>query len=100
MIEVEGAAPPCRSLCPSDDDMRRLLILVVLALGFGATACGNTCDDAVDKLDECGLDTSQAEYEECNEYEECTAECVNDASCSDLENVSDPLLACFVKCGE
>jgi hypothetical protein len=82
--------------------MRRPPILALVLLAFGTSACGSTCDDAVDKLDECGLETSQAEAEaeECNEDQECAAECINDASCSDLENLSDSLMSCFVKCGE
>jgi hypothetical protein len=84
--------------------MKRLLILCVMALGFGATACGNACDDAVDKLDECGIDTSEAEdqAEECNEKDECAAECFNDASCSEIKELfagmSNSLATCAAKC--
>lgn len=75
--------------------MKRLLI-VVMMLGLGATACGNACDDAVDKLEECGADTSGVDADECNEQDECAAECINDASCAEIEDGS--VLDCISKC--
>lgn len=71
--------------------MRILLCGVVMALGMAAVGCSNNeCEDAMDKIDECGLDLgsdkpSDDEIDECNAEAECGAKCFNDNSCADIK---------------
>jgi hypothetical protein len=76
-------------------------ILLATLLAFSAVACGgNDCDDAVDKLDECGA-TEGLEVDgdaECSGAAECTSKCINDATCDELENGSEKLSGCMADC--
>jgi hypothetical protein len=74
--------------------MKRLLLAVML--GALAVGCGNDCDDAVDKLEECGLDTSGADTDDCSGKSECAAGCINDASCDQIK--STDLNNSYYKC--
>jgi hypothetical protein len=76
--------------------MKRLVIAV--ALGLACFGCSNDCDDAKDKLEECGIEGNGAEIDtdECSEKDECAAGCVNDASCDELKNPD--LNGSFFKC--
>ena len=63
--------------------MKRILVAAVL--GLMAMACGDECDDAVDKLEECGFTGGDSDSdEECEGAAECVAKCINDAECSDI----------------
>ena len=78
--------------------MKRLLMVVVL--GLACFGCGNDCDDAVDKLEECGADVTSADTDDCSGQKECFAKCVNDASCDEIKgtktdgNFGKCVLAC------
>jgi len=85
---------------------------LVLILGLAAVGCGNNeCEDAADKMEECGIDggdsePSDDEISECKEDAECGAKCTNSASCSEIKAFfANPLEAndygeCLVKCAE
>jgi hypothetical protein len=76
--------------------MKRLLM--VLVLGLACFGCSNDCDDAVDKLDECGLPTGDVDADECDGQSECTAGCINDASCDEIKNGSEKFSNCILGC--
>lgn len=67
--------------------IKKILFAGLLALS--AVACGgDACDDAVDKLEECGItgEGSTSGDEECSGAGECFAECINDAECSEIKS--------------
>src|SRR6187402_3337711 len=65
-------------------------IFVVALLGLALVGCGNDCDDAVDHIEECGIaDFPEVDTSECSGANECTAKCINDASCDELKG-TDP----------
>ena len=80
-----------------------LLILAGLALG----GCSNNdCEDAADKLKECGLTTQGSSSSgDCSGASECAAKCINNASCEQLKGAdltsgtSSPYIECLAKCG-
>jgi hypothetical protein len=79
--------------------MKRLLMMV--ALGLACFACGNDCDEAADKLEECGYEgDGEANTEECDGANECFAKCVNDHSCAEINSadISGPFFACVAAC--
>lgn len=65
-------------------------ILLATLLAFSAVACGgDACDDAADKLEECGVTgegSSGSGDGECSGAGECVAECINDAECSEIKS--------------
>ena len=69
----------------------RTILAVVMALGLGVVGCGNNeCEDAADKIDECGINRGDSkpdddETNECNEKLECNSKCTNEASCADIK---------------
>ncbi|HEY3498146.1 MAG TPA: hypothetical protein VGK73_25785 [Polyangiaceae bacterium] len=73
-------------------------IFVVALLGLSAMACGNECDDAADKVEECGIaDTGGGDSGgSCEGVAECGAKCINEASCEDLKS-TDPENS-YIKC--
>lgn len=82
---------------------------LVLMLGLATVGCGNNeCEDAADKMEECGVSGGEAEpsddeISECNEDSECFAKCVNAASCSEIkasfnDGAMNDLTACVTKC--
>jgi len=79
--------------------IKKILLAGLLALS--AVACGgNDCDDAADKLEECGA-TGGAEADgdgECSGVAECAAKCVNDASCDEIKNSSEDYSSCMTAC--
>ena len=51
-----------------------------------ATGCGNDCDDAAARIDECGLENgSDVDLEECNDRAAAMADCMSGLSCDDLK---------------
>ena len=64
--------------------MKRLLMVVVL--GLACFGCGNDCDDAADKLEECGFTGGGGDVDssDCSGASECAAACINDASCDEI----------------
>lgn len=61
------------------------LVAVLVALAAALPACGDACDDARDHIDECGSPANPGnEDEACSGVVECSAECVNAASCDAL----------------
>jgi hypothetical protein len=79
--------------------MKRLLLAVVL--GALAVGCSNDCDDAVDKLEECGADVSGADTDDCDGASECVAGCINDASCEEIKStdINGKYFKCVAACG-
>lgn len=73
--------------------------LMALA-GVFATGCGNACDDAADKLAECAGIPGGAEAEgECSEAAECMAECINNATCEEINaTTQNSYHECVAKC--
>ena len=74
-----------------------LLASAFAALASMITGCGgDACDDAADKLEECGFTGGDSgdEDAECTGVSECAAECVNDASCEDITS-TDPTSSYF-----
>lgn len=68
-------------------------LLTALLVG-GPIGCGDACSEAAEKVEECGVREVDPEDEgadfECEGQIECSAECVNAATCADLQNWSDP----------
>jgi hypothetical protein len=74
-------------------------ILFAGLLALSAVACGgDECDDAVDKLEECGWkgEGGVNEDAECSGAGECFAKCVNDAECSEINSLD--INSNFYKC--
>jgi hypothetical protein len=71
--------------------IKKILLAGLLALS--AVACGgDDCEEAADKLEECGWkggegSGSTGEEGECSGAGECFAKCVNDAECSDINSL-------------
>lgn len=89
--------------------MKRVLVAVMtLGLGVATAGCGNNeCEDAADKLDECGFDLgdstpSDDDTQACNEKDECNAKCVNAGSCADIkaavEGTDNGVFKCWAAC--
>jgi len=59
---------------------------LVMMLGMGTMGCGDACDDAADKFEECFPDAETTEDgdAECTEQAECQADCLTSASCDDI----------------
>ena len=78
--------------------MRALARVAVLGFAVCASACDSACENANEKIeDECKDEIARAREnqmppglvisggsEECNEDEECIAECINDTDCASL----------------
>lgn len=68
--------------------------LAIISIGFLAAfgiGCGDACDDAIDKLEECGVDTSGGDGDsdvDCSGDAEKFAECINDADCDAIKDGS------------
>jgi len=78
-------------------------ILLAGMLAFSAVACGgNECDDAVDKLEECGVTggNSSGDTDECSGAGECVAKCINDAECSEIKgtDINSDYFKCVTAC--
>lgn len=76
-----------------------LAVIMMSSVGVLVTGCGNACDDAVDKLKDCGVSNVQ-EADECSEQAECAAACTEDASCDEIKaaTLDGPYFACVAKC--
>jgi len=80
-------------------DFRSVAIVLSSVLGLMAVACGNACDDAVDHLQECGVNAGSAEHDaDCTGQAECLAECINEASCEDMKNQVPSYRNCVSGC--
>lgn len=83
--------------------MRLLLGVALLLAGLSSTGCSDACTEASEKTEECGIVTEDVEDEDtavevdCDGAIECSAECVNQATCEDLQNRDDPESS-FAKC--
>ena len=78
-------------------------IFLAFALGLSVVGCGNNdCDDAVDKLKQCGFDTSSGGVDtgDCSGKSECAAKCINAASCSEItgQTTTGSYFTCLSKC--
>ena len=78
--------------------MKRLLMMVVL--GLACFACGNECDDAADKFEECGFEGEKGDTDECDGQSECVAKCTNEHSCTEINDptFSSPYWQCVANC--
>jgi len=81
--------------------MKTLFLALVLA--FSIVGCGNNdCDDAVDKLKQCGFDTGSGSVDsnDCSGKSECAAKCINAASCSEItgQTTTGSYFTCLSKC--
>ncbi len=67
--------------------VKLLAALGILALAAFNAGCGNACDDAVERAEECGitLDSDEVDTDACSDADECVAECYTGASCETLE---------------
>jgi hypothetical protein len=71
-----------------------LIIFGAFVVGCG----GDACDDAADKLEECGFsggDGGDADAE-CTEQAECVSNCIVDAECDDI--TSPTADSAYTKC--
>lgn len=80
---------------------------VALAFSLGVFGCsdddddgGNACQQALDKLESCGIDTTGVSSENCTGADKCTADCVNNAECSEMDGTGDgtDFAACVNAC--
>jgi hypothetical protein len=69
-------------------------------------ACGNNdCEDAKEKATDCGgavaaeaATISDDRAAECNEKDQCRAECVNNATCAEMAELEGPFVTCAIGC--
>lgn len=78
-----------------------LSTLALGALGALAIGCGsNPCEEAQEKLTECENTNINFKDDECSEAGECAAECINNASCEELnsQELNNPVAGCMLQC--
>lgn len=77
------------------------MVMTALLLG-GVLGCGNECDRALDKLEnECHFnEDSKGGVEQCEEFTECYARCLNEVSCEEIAypELDGPLNRCIQEC--
>jgi len=81
--------------------MRRVLTLMVALLLLAiAVGCGKSkCEEACDKLKECGVTLSMKCEGECaTSADECAADCVNKFSCDQIKNADPEYTKCVFGC--
>jgi hypothetical protein len=84
--------------------MKKLLGILMLA-GLALGGCGNNdCEDAADKVKECGAPSGSGSGDgECSGAAECVAKCVNNASCAEIKaedlDLNSPYFKCLAACG-
>ncbi|MBI2893559.1 MAG: hypothetical protein HYY06_08395 [Deltaproteobacteria bacterium] len=64
--------------------MKRVLAVVLVAgcLSLLGACGGDACDDAEEKLDECGLPSTVGSCDDATD--ECEADCINSHSCDEI----------------
>ena len=83
--------------------MLRVLTAICLCLLLAApfAGCGgNACDDACDKVEECG-GTCTVNSGTCDAKAECYASCIANATCAELVDILNPqnsYFQCLGKC--
>lgn len=79
-----------------------LWTLTLASLGALATGCGgDPCAEAQDKLKECNNENIKFSPDDsCSEAAECQAECINNASCEELnsQDLNSPVVGCVFQC--
>jgi hypothetical protein len=87
--------------------LSRIAAAALPVLFFAAAGCSSTvCDQALDHVEECGIQNAQLtdSGEECAEYAACSAECVLDAGCNDIQDAlalgENSLTDCVAVCGQ
>ena len=90
--------------------MKRMIVSILLsaalAMGTLAGCSGNACEEAADKLEDCGFTGSGAGGGgggdgECTADAECISNCILDASCSeilDFLNLESDYYLCLAEC--
>jgi hypothetical protein len=82
-----------------------LATMIIFPLSLTVMGCGDACDDAADKFEECYPDLPTGDDDDddadCTGNVECLAECVNDASCDDITAIppGESYSTCVVDCG-
>jgi hypothetical protein len=80
--------------------------VVALALPLSVSGCSDdedgesktVCEQAVSKLNYCGLDTTIVSSSSCTGTNRCVAECVNTISCDQIEIGSTEYTSCVSDC--
>jgi hypothetical protein len=92
-------------IVPASMAQTTLSLACLAAFALSAAGCTDACDEAAEKAEECGILPTTIEDDEvdldCDGALECSAECVNQATCADLQNRDDPDTAfhqCLVAC--
>ncbi|MCA9620265.1 MAG: hypothetical protein KC731_14685 [Myxococcales bacterium] len=80
-------------------------ICLLFITTLGAAGCSSTaCDDALDKVEDCGFEdvSLNADGEECAERAACQADCVLAGSCSEIQDAvtgqDNDVAACIAGC--
>lgn len=74
-------------------------VLAVAAISLGLAGCGgNACDDAADKWKECTGASADGDTGDCDGANKCAAECMNNASCDDINASLTGMDNAFVQC--
>jgi hypothetical protein len=80
--------------------IRSLIVILLGSVLLGG--CGSDpCEDAADKLAECGGVEGGSSDGECSGAAECVAECINNASCEEITSadLNSEYFNCVSKCG-
>ncbi|WP_437925312.1 hypothetical protein WMF37_40615 [Sorangium sp. So ce291] len=64
------------------------IIPLLFAASLLVVGCRNTCDDAAERLAECGAGRTMSALDTCDDHGECVAECIMETSCSDFSPTS------------
>ncbi|WP_437753635.1 hypothetical protein [Sorangium sp. So ce1389] len=60
------------------------IIPLLIAASLLVVGCRNTCDDAAERLAECGAGRTMSALDTCDDHGECVAECIMETSCGDF----------------
>ena len=82
--------------------MKAISVIAVAVAAFMSAACGaNDCEEAVERLSECGgLDPKNVDVDKCDGRSECIAQCIQDSTCADITSVdpASPYQLCVAGC--
>ena len=74
-------------------------MLGVALVGLASVACGDACADAIDKLEECGAVVENAKDSCETDGDECVADCINDATCAEINSSQEnSYTKCILAC--
>lgn len=78
-----------------------LAAMLAIPIWFTATGCGDECDDACTKIEDCGVPVPANVKCDCDTArDECAADCVNAASCDEIRGTSpnSQYATCLIGC--